>query len=116
MWLFLLFNNPKSTIMKNVLQSLSTLLILIFASSCVAEKITPLEETASFTQKVDTIITFDPDTYEETIMLVVSDEVSTDKISNYVYRIDTIITFDADTYEETIEIVKTKIPVEKKNN
>ena len=102
--------------MKNVCQALFALLILVFSSSCVAEKITPLEETASFTQKVDTIITFDPDTYEETIMLVVSDEVTTDKVSNYVYRIDTIITFDADTYEETMEIVKTKVPVDKKKN
>ena len=102
--------------MKNVLSALSALLILIFASSCVAEKIMPLEETASFTQKVDTIITFDPDTYEETMMLVVSDEVTTDKVTKYVYRTDTIITFNPDTYEESIEIVKTKVPVDKKKN
>jgi len=102
--------------MKNLSQLFCALLILVFASSCVAEKITSFEDAASFTQKVDTIITFDPDTYEETIMLVVSDEVTTDKVTKYVYRTDTIITFNADTYEESIEIVKTKVPVDKKKN
>ena len=106
----------KSIIMKNVLCALSTLLILIFASSCVAEKIMPLEETAIHTQKVDTIIVFDPVTFEESIQLVVSDEITTEKVTNYVYRTDTIITFNPDTYEESIEIVKTKIPAGEKNN
>jgi len=62
--------------MKNVLCALSALLLITFASSCVAEKIMPLEETVMLTQKVDTIIVF----------------------------------------EETIEIVKTKIPADKKDN
>lgn len=102
--------------MKNVLCALSALLLLIFASSCVAEKIMPLEETVMLTQKVDTIIVFDPVTFEETIQLVVSDEITTEKVTNYVYRTDTIIIFNPDTYEETIEIVKTKIPADKKDN
>ncbi len=115
--LLYLTTHSKSIIMKNVLQALFALLILIFASSCAAEKITTFEEeTAMLTQKVDTIITFDPVTFEETIMLVVSDEVTNERVSNYVYRVDTIITFDADTYEETIEIVKTKVPADKKEN
>ena len=50
------------------------------------------------------------------MMLVVSDEVTTDKVTKYVYRTDTIITFNPDTYEESIEIVKTKVPVDKKKN
>jgi len=48
--------------------------------------------------------------------LVVSDEITTEKVTNYVYRTDTIITFNPDTYEESIEIVKTKIPAGEKNN
>ncbi len=102
--------------MKNVLCALSALLLITFASSCVAEKIMPLEETVMLTQKVDTIIVFDPVTFEETIQLVVSDEITTEKVTNYVYRTDTIIIFNPDTYEETIEIVKTKIPADKKDN
>lgn len=98
--------------MRNVLQALFALLLLIFASSCAAEKITTFEEeTAILTQRVDTIITFDPVTFEETIHLVTSDEIAPKKVSHYVYQVDTIITFDADTYEETVKIVKTKVPV-----
>ena len=103
--------------MKNVLQAIFALLVLVFASSCAAEKITTFEEeTAILTQKVDTIITFDPETFEETIHLVTSDEVAPEKVSHYVYQVDTSITFNPDTYEETIQIVKTKVPVYKKNN
>jgi len=99
--------------MKNVLSAIFALLILIFASSCVAEKIMPLEETASLTNTVDTIITFDPETFEETIHLVIAPDKPTQEFSDYTYQIDTIITFDVDTYEETVKIVKTKVPVKK---
>ncbi len=111
-----LTNNPKSIIMKNVFQVFSTLLILIFASSCVPEKIMQLEETSTSKSSVDTIVTFDPVTFEETIQLVISDETTTQKFSTDIYQTDTIITFNPDTYEETIEIVKTKIPTNKNNN
>jgi len=99
--------------MKNLLSAIFALLILIFVSSCVAEKIMPIEETASLIETIDTIITFDPVTFEETIHLVNSDEKTTQKFSDYIYQVDTIITFDADTYEETVKIVKTKVPVKK---
>lgn len=73
-----------------------------------------LEEAPNLTPTVDTIITFDPVTFEETIQIVIADEKTVQKPSNDIYQIDTIITFDADTYEETMVIVKTKIPANKK--
>jgi len=102
--------------MKNVSQLLFSLLILIFASSCIPEKIISLEESPTPTSSVDTIITFDPVTFEETIQLVTTDKKTIQKTSNDTYQIDTIITFNPDTYEETIEIIKTKIPTDKNNN
>lgn len=54
----------------------------------------------------DTIVTFDPVTFEETIKVVESKE---ENISEQLYKVDTIITFNPDTYEETIQVVRTKI-------
>jgi hypothetical protein len=54
---------------------------------------------------VDTITTFDYDTYEEQVEIV-KREVDAVEV------IDTIITFNSDTYEETFEIVKSIVPIE----
>jgi len=53
---------------------------------------------------IDTITTFDYDTYEETLEIVKSQQ-------EVIEVIDTTTVFNYDTYEETLEIVKTQIPV-----
>ena len=81
---------------------------LVFFFSCegyVVEKeqpITPLKMTI-----VDTITTFDYDTYEEQVEIV-KREVDAVEV------IDTIVTFNSDTYEEQIQVVKTLVPIEHK--
>jgi len=115
--------------MKNVLNCLLVLLVVIMCVACAKEVAIPLIPTQSeFVQveeeyQIDTIITFDADTFEETIEIVKT-KITSPSIQKDIpafsddvtYRIDTIVTFDADTYEETIEIVRTKIEREDKKN
>ena len=85
-------------------------LVVIFISSCVMEKAISLEPT----KQIDTVITFDPVTFEETIQVVETDRAYSKPkvVENYRIQVDTIVTFDSDTYEETIQIVKTKVKIE----
>lgn len=98
--------------MKNVSLLIFTFLLVNLFSSCAAENIISFEAA----KQVDTIITFDPVTFEETIQIVETDRkgLKPKVVENYRIQVDTIITFDADTYEETIQIVKTKVKL--KNN
>jgi len=52
----------------------------------------------------DTIITFDPNTYEEEMRIVTSEQ-------QFVEVKDTIVTFDPSTFEEQIRIVKRDVPL-----
>ncbi len=96
--------------MKKLQNCFIVFLVVIFISSCVAEKAISLEPT----KQIDTVIIFDPVTFEETIQIVESDGKSSKPkiVENYRIQVDTIITFDADTYEETIQVVKTKVKIE----
>ncbi|MFK7978938.1 MAG: hypothetical protein AB8G86_03060 [Saprospiraceae bacterium] len=114
--------------MKNILNCLVVLLFLIICTACTKEVAIPLIPTQSefvnleAEYQIDTIITFDAATFEETIEIVKTKIVArtpqplnkTEAITLTaaeigIYQIDTIITFDADTYEETIQVVKMKI-------
>ncbi len=118
--------------MKNVLNALVILLLLIVCTACAKEVAMPLIPAQSKLvnleeeYQIDTIITFDATTFEETIEVVktkvltrtpkaleVIEKITLTEAEIGLYQIDTIITFDADTYEETIQLVKTRI---KKNN
>lgn len=92
-------------------------LIPIIFSSCVAEVITPIQE-VSFQkeQRVDTIIIFDPVTFEETQQLIVIDNQVVKETIEGEVQVDTIITFDPETFEETIQIVRTKVTKDKTDN
>jgi len=121
--------------MKNVLNFLLVLSLLILFSNCAKEIATPTQSKIVKVgiedgYRLDTIITFDADTYEETIEIVKTKVVSTTQqkrktidqenklklATDEVYRIDTVITFNPDTYEETIQIIKTKIEGKSKKN
>lgn len=115
--------------MKNVLNCLVVLLVVIICTACAKETTIPLIPTqAEFVKieeeyQIDTIITFDTETFEETIEIVKTKTTSPPAHKNILttsddvtYQIDTIITFHADTYEETIEIVRTKIEGKDKKN
>lgn len=67
--------------MKKVQNCFIIFLAVILISSCVAEKAIPLENS----KQIDTIITFDPVTFEETIYIVESDENSLEPniVENY---------------------------------
>ncbi len=85
--------------------------------------IVPFEENiAGEKYEIDTIITFDADTYEEQIEIVKTklvartpkkretpQKVTLTEAEKGIYRLDTIITFNVDTYEEIIQVVKTKL-------
>ena len=94
--------------MKKVSYGFFALFLLIFTSSCVADKIIPLQEEAvTLSQTVDTIITFDPVTFEETMHIVINDTPTSTPLTETIYQVDTIITFDPETYAENITIAKT---------
>ena len=50
-------------------------------------------------QEIDTIVTFDPDTYEETVSYEIHDP------ERYI-QVDTIYIFDPETYKESMRIIK----------
>ena len=50
-------------------------------------------------QEIDTIVTFDPDTYEESVSYEIHDP------ERYI-QVDTIIIFDPETYKESMTIIK----------
>jgi len=50
-------------------------------------------------KEIDTIITFHPDTYEESVRYEIQDP------EKYI-QVDTIITFDPETYKESMTIIK----------
>lgn len=61
--------------MKNVFHSLFAVLVLILFSACAKELITPTQSTVASEDlakgyRIDTIITFDVETFEETIEIV----------------------------------------------
>lgn len=66
----------------------------------------------------DTIITFDAETYKESLYLV-EYEIDTRsneklrKLGKYIVLKDTTITFSPETYQETIRIVTNKVKVER---
>lgn len=101
--------------MKNLLLGSLLLLFLTYISSCITEKVEPMETAAKFTKTtIDTIVTFDPQTKTETIQYLAREEDDEIDFTNLnlnsdEYRTDTIITFNPDTYEETIQIVRTKV-------
>ncbi len=88
-------------------------------------QINQIPDQAAMAEQVDTIITFDPDTYEETVRIVkrtqgkeevsilknsikdVTIKVSDQQVIGDDYLTDTIITFDPETYKETVRTVKT---------
>jgi len=90
------------------MKNLFLLVGLFLITSCSKDTAIPL---ATLTNQIDTVITFDPITFEETIQIVESNKTTSEQkiIETYQIQVDTIITFDADTYEETIEIVRTKV-------
>jgi beta-lactamase regulating signal transducer with metallopeptidase domain len=69
------------------------------------EQITIIETPIKEKFVIDTVTTFNSETYEETVQ-VIKNKVQLVEV------IDTIITFDYDTYEETVQIVKTDMPLE----
>ena len=101
--------------MKNLLLSAFALILIIF-SSCVAEVVTPIQETTFQDTDMDTTILFDPVTFEETIVLVKTSEQTAKETEEGLVQVDTIITFDSETFEETIEIVRTKVKSGKTKN
>ena len=64
-----------------------------------------LEENNKFT--IDTITTFNADTYEETVEIIKTERIrEQDILKRQISRIDTIITFDTQTGKEDVRIVK----------
>jgi len=83
--------------MKNVGHSIITLLTIISFTACAPEIVTPIQQEVASVE-IDTIITFDAETFEETIEIVKIRAISTiekEEVTNLAedesYQIDTII-------------------------
>ena len=118
--------SPRKNSWKYLL-ALPLLTIVFFA--CQTEdleaQIKQISAQAAPAEQVDTIITFDPDTFEETIRIVKGTqgkeknftlkksikEIATNVVDQQIigdgYLTDTIITFDPDTYNETVTLIRT---------
>ncbi len=87
---------------------LPILLVIVSLFSCdsylVSDNTNKLDNANLPNIRLDTIVTFDPATGEETMTV---ERVYVDQI---VQRIDTIVTFDYDTFSEEVDIVKTEGP------
>ncbi len=89
------------------------------ALACQSKKAVEIKVPDAFLGVVtDTIITFDAETYKESLYLV---EYEIDTRSNkklrqlgkYIVLKDTTITFSPETYEETIKIITNKVKIER---
>lgn len=81
---------------------LSAMFLSIFA--CSTEQSQDSTDNQNPQVEYDTIITFNPETYEETFEIVERTAKSDDVKVEY----DTIITFNTETMEETVKIVERK--------
>lgn len=90
--------------MKNFLVPIIATSALVFLA-CAPELVEPLQP-AQVNHVRDTIVTYDSNTLEKIVKIVVDNE---EAIPNAVYGLDTVITFDGETFEETMEIFRTRI-------